>query len=468
MRSWAFFLVALAVGAVLFSASLALGNDYLYFAGYVVLQYIVLATAWNILGGYCGYVNFGTAAFFALGAYSTVALHKLGANINRYASGFVADILHLVLPLSIPSMVVVGGIVSGIVGLGMGYLTLRLRGVFFAIATLAMAVVLQTLMINWDFVGGSRGAYVIRSDKVSLGLFSLSYIEYLFLIMLVLSVLSLTAARLIERSRLGYGFATIRDDEMAAEATGVPTLRLKLIATVMSGGLMGMAGAPLPYYLGYIEPAATFGLPYAVNSIAMPMIGGTTSWVGPLIGAILLGSLQQIATVTINSAVNLLIVGVLLVAFVIVAPVGIVGLVQEFLRTAAPSRLTMRALSIVFIASYCFIVGLLGIIFNLPGLQSQSVLVVWLGVSALIVGALLLASAYGLLKLQSWAPLLTTIALGLSIVFAVTHISLDRMSLSVRFWAIAIAIAAAAIWYLQNKGVKLLYDRQMADRPVAA
>jgi branched-chain amino acid transport system permease protein len=468
MRSWAFFLVALALGAVLFSAAHALGNDYLFFAGYVVLQYIVLATAWNILGGYCGYVNFGTAAFFALGAYSSVALHKLGANIDRYASGFVADVLHLLLPLSIPSMVLVGGIVSGIVGLGMGYLTLRLRGVFFAIATLAMAVVLQTLMINWDFVGGSRGAYVIRSDKVSLGLFSLSYIEYLFLIMLVLSVLSLTLARLIERSRLGYGFATIRDDEMAAEATGVPTLSLKLIATVMSGGLMGMAGAPLPYYLGYIEPAATFGLPYAVNSIAMPMIGGTTSWVGPLIGAILLGSLQQIATVTINSAVNLLIVGVLLVAFVIVAPVGIVGLVQEFLRTASPSRLTVRALSIVFIASYCFIVGILGIIFNLPGLQSQSALVIWLGVSALIVGALLLASAYGLLKLQSWGPLLATVALGLSIVFAVTHISLDRMSLGVRFWAISIAIAVAAIWYLQNKGVKLLYDRPTADRAVAA
>ncbi len=468
MRSWAFFLVALALGAVLFSAAHALGNDYLFFAGYVVLQYIVLATAWNILGGYCGYVNFGTAAFFALGAYSSVALHKLGANIDRYASGFVADVLHLLLPLSIPSMVLVGGIVSGIVGLGMGYLTLRLRGVFFAIATLAMAVVLQTLMINWDFVGGSRGAYVIRSDKVSLGSFSLSYIEYLFLIMLVLSVLSLTLARLIERSRLGYGFATIRDDEMAAEATGVPTLSLKLIATVMSGGLMGMAGAPLPYYLGYIEPAATFGLPYAVNSIAMPMIGGTTSWVGPLIGAILLGSLQQIATVTINSAVNLLIVGVLLVAFVIVAPVGIVGLVQEFLRTASPSRLTVRALGIVFIASYCFIVGILGIIFNLPGLQSQSALVVWLGVSALIVGALLLASAYGLLKLQSWGPLLATVALGLSIVFAVTHISLDRMSLGVRFWAISIAIAVAAIWYLQNKGVKLLYDRPTADRAVAA
>ena len=89
---------------------------------------------------------------------------------------------------------------------------------------------------------------------------------------------------------------------------------------------MGMAGAPFPYYIGYLEPASAFGLAYAVNSIAMPMIGGTTSWIGPLIGAVLLGTLQQVATVTISSAVNLLIVGVLLVGFVIIAPNGIVGL----------------------------------------------------------------------------------------------------------------------------------------------
>jgi branched-chain amino acid transport system permease protein len=452
----------------LYLAFSLLGNDYYFFAGYTVLQFIVLATAWNILGGYCGYVNFGTAAFFALGAYSAVALHKLGANLGRYLPDTLAGLLAPLFPLSIPSLMLIGGIVSGIIGLGMGYLTLRLRGVFFAIATLAMAVVLQTLMINWDFVGGSRGAYIIRPDSISFRLFTLSYIEYLFLVMLVLTVVALTVARLIERSRLGYGFATIRDDELAAEAAGVPTLRLKLIATTISGAFMGMAGAPYPYYIGYIEPSAAFGLPYAVNSIAMPMIGGTTSWVGPLIGAILLGSLQQIATVTINSAVNLLIVGVLLVAFVIVAPVGIVGLVQEFLRAAAPARLNMRAFSIIFIASYCFIVGILGIIFNLPGLQAQSAVVVGLGVSALLVGALLLASAYGLVKLQSWAPLLATVALVLSIAFAATHISLDRMSQGVRFWAIAIAIAAAAAWYLQNRGVKLLYDRHVQDRPVAA
>ncbi len=310
MRSPLFFLICLIVGGAVFAAAVALGNDYYFFAGYVVLQYVVLSTAWNILGGYCGYVNFGSAAFFALGAYSTVALHRL-------------------YPLPIPAMLIADGVVSGVVGFGMGYLTLRLRGAFFAIATLALAVVLETLIVNWEYVGGSRGAYIVRPE--SIGPFG-NYIEYLFLIMMLLAVAAITAARVIERSRLGFGFATIRDDELAAEASGVPTLRLKLIATTISGALMGMAGAPFPYYIGYLQPSSAFGLDYAVNSIAMPLIGGTTSWVGPLIGAILLGSLQQLATVTISSAVNLLIVGLLLVGFVIVAPNGIIGLVHKYLQ----------------------------------------------------------------------------------------------------------------------------------------
>ncbi len=316
MRTPVFLLIWLAVCAAAFAAAIELDNDYIFFAGYVVLQYVVLGTAWNILGGYCGYVNFGSAAFFALGAYSTVAIYKLVTENDFYR-------------LPIPVLMLIGGIVSGVVGFGMGYLTLRLRGAFFAIATLALAVVLQTLVVNWDYVGGSRGAYIIRPEQIEpIG----NYIRYLFLIMILLAVAAITIARLIEHSRLGYGFASIRDDELAAEASGVPTLRLKLIATTISGALMGMAGAPFPYYIGYLQPSSTFGLDYAVNSIAMPLIGGTTSWVGPLIGAVLLGSLQQIATVTISSAVNLLIVGCLLVIFVIIAPNGIVGLVHTYLQ----------------------------------------------------------------------------------------------------------------------------------------
>ena len=122
----------------------------------------------------------------------------------------------------------------------------------------------------------SRGAYIIPPRSVEVAGLQLGYIHYLSLLCRAV-VVALTCARLIERSRLGYGFATIRDDELAAEACGVPTLRLKLIATILSGALMGMAGAPFPFYIGYIEPGSAFDLSYAVNSIAMPMIGGHKS-----------------------------------------------------------------------------------------------------------------------------------------------------------------------------------------------
>jgi branched-chain amino acid transport system permease protein len=343
-RSGVFFLFAcIAVAAVVFAGGRMAGNDYVFFAGYTVLQFVVLATAWNILGGLTGYVNFGAAAFFACGAYSTVFLHKY-------------------YPLPIPLLVAIGAVVSGLIGLGTGYLTLRLRGVYFAIATLAMAVVLRTLVTNWNYVGGARGAYVVRPATLSwpdlpdfailkplqpwvdvLQQFtedlSLPYIQYLFLVMLAIAVIAVVIARTIERSKLGYGFATIRDDEVAAEASGVPTLKLKLIATTLSGALMGMAGAPFPYYIGYLQPTSAFALDYAVNSIAMPMIGGTTSWIGPVVGALLLGSLEQFITVTVTSEANLLIVGLLLVSFVIIAPKGMTGLWQRlFSKRKRPSK----------------------------------------------------------------------------------------------------------------------------------
>ena len=285
-------------------------NRYFYFATYVILQYIVLATAWNILGGYTGYVNFGTPAFFAMGAY-------------------MATFLMLAYKAPFPVLLLAGGLISGLLGLGIGYLTLRLKGVFFSIATLALTVVLQTVMINWEFVGGAKGISIIRPATV---LFFSSYVKFLFAVMLCLAVASVTIAWWIEHSWIGRGMAAIRDNEEAAEGMAVPTLKLKILATTVSGALMGMAGAPFPLHITLIEPTSAFNLDYAVNSLAMPMIGGTTTWLGPLVGAILLGTAQQTATVTISSALNLLIVGVVLVAFVILAPEGLVGLVQRLRR----------------------------------------------------------------------------------------------------------------------------------------
>ena len=303
----------LLVGAVLIGLGILLAelrvNPYIYFAGYVVLQYVVIATAWNILGGYAGYVNFGTPAFFALGAYTAIFL------MEAYKA-----------PL--PVLILAGGLVSAVLGLGIGYLTLRLKGVFFSIATLALSVVLQTLIINWDYVGGAKGFTVIRPSPPFFG----NWVLYLFTVMMGLAVAAVVAARLIERSWVGRGLSALRDNEEAAECMGVPTLRLKLFATTLSGFFLGVAGAPFPLYVTYVEPSSAFSLDYAVNALAMPMIGGATTWVGPVIGAILLGTAQQVATVTISSELNLLIIGVVLVLFVVLAPEGIMGLVRQLRR----------------------------------------------------------------------------------------------------------------------------------------
>ena len=305
--------VALLVGVAVVVAGIVLAklkvNPYFYFAAYVILQYVVIATAWNILGGYAGYVNFGTPAFFAMGAYTAVALIQWAR-------------------APLPVLLLAGGLVAALLGLGIGYLTLRLRGTFFSIATLALSVVLQTVIMNWEYVGGSRGMSVIRPSGPPFG----SYVTFLFTVMVGLAVVAVLAARFVERSWIGRGLAALRDNEEAAECMGVPTLRLKLFATTISGFLLGVAGAPFPYYVTFVEPNSAFALDYAVNALAMPMIGGTTSWVGPVIGAVLLGTAQQLATVSISSEWNLFIVGVVLVAFVVLAPEGILGLVRRLRR----------------------------------------------------------------------------------------------------------------------------------------
>jgi len=301
---------ALVVGAAVIGLGILLAklriNPYIYFAGYIVLQYVVIATAWNVLGGYAGYVNFGTPAFFALGAYTAIFL------IEAFEA-----------PL--PVLIVAGGLVSALLGLGIGYLTLRLKGVFFSIATFALSVVLQTLIINWEYVGGAKGFTLIRPPAPFFG----NWGVLLFTVMVALAVVTVLVARSIERSWIGRGLAALRDNEEAAECMGVPTLRLKLFATTVSGFFLGVAGAPFPYYVTYVEPSSAFNLGYAVNALAMPMVGGTTTWLGPMIGAILLGTAQQIATVTISSELNLLIVGVVLVLFVVLAPEGLTGLARR-------------------------------------------------------------------------------------------------------------------------------------------
>jgi branched-chain amino acid transport system permease protein len=310
MKFWASALVTVAAA---FGLALSPVNEYVFFAAFVVLTFVVLATAWNILGGYAGYVNFGTAAFFGVGAYTAVVLFKwLGA------------------PLVV--QIAAGAAMGALLGFGVGLLTLRLRGIFFAIATVAVIFIMETLMINWRYVGGATGLQLAR-PPVSAPFDT--YTRMLFVVMVVMAVASLCVARYVQDSWIGRGLRAIRDSEEAAEACGVPTLRLKLVACVLSGALMGAAGAPMPMYLSFIEPASTFNLNYSVGALAAPVIGGTTHWLGPLVGALLLSTIQQVVTVTISGEVNVLIVGVLLVLFVVLAPEGILGLFKRWLKPSS-------------------------------------------------------------------------------------------------------------------------------------
>jgi branched-chain amino acid transport system permease protein len=213
-------------------------NEYLFFAGFVILQFIILATAWNILGGYAGYVNFGVPAFVAVGAYTAVVLFK------SIQAPLIVQILG-------------GGILAGALGLGVGLLTLKLRGIFFSIATVAVVFILETVVMNWRYVGGATGLQLTRPSDA--WIFD-SYTRMLFFVMGLLAIGAIAIARYIQDSYLGQGLRAVRDSEEAAECSGVPTLKIKLIACTVSGALMGIAGAP-PF------------LRWACPSLAAPRIG---------------------------------------------------------------------------------------------------------------------------------------------------------------------------------------------------
>ena len=174
----------------------------------MVLQFIMLATAWNILGGYAGYVNFGSGAFFAVGAYTAVSLYKAFA-----------------LPLGL--QILAGAATRGLLGLGVGLLTLRLRGIFFSIATIAVTIILETVVLNWPYVGGAKGLPILRPDRdrrCSAATRSVAVLRHGG----DRRGRRSRVARYIETSWIGRGLRAIRDNEGAAECSGVPTLKLKL------------------------------------------------------------------------------------------------------------------------------------------------------------------------------------------------------------------------------------------------
>lgn len=276
----------------------------------IVLMYVVLTEAWAVLGGYGGYLNFGMAMFFGIGAYTTAILSS-----------------HTGIPplATLPA----AGVVAAILGVGIGIPSLRLRGAYFAIVTFVLTLALEQLVSVLGITNGALGLY-LKPPALSLQAGD----QLFFFIFLAGAVAVTLGVRQIGRSRFGSSLVAIREDEDAAEILGVPTTRVKTIAFAFAACVAGMAGCVYAAQLYYIEPVSTFDFSLALNVVVAAIVGGSQIWVGPLLGAVVTQLLSQEFLSSTQGVEGNLILGALLVVFARFIPGGIVGFARR--RNRAP------------------------------------------------------------------------------------------------------------------------------------
>jgi branched-chain amino acid transport system permease protein len=280
----------------------------------MIFLYGGLATAWNILTGYCGQVSLGHAVYFGLGAYtSTLLFHHM--ELTPWL-GMLA-----------------GAVVAVAVSQVVGFPVFRLRGHYFAIATIAVGEIVQTLVINWDWAGGARGLFVPirRPDSLLAFQFHESKAAYYY-IALGLLLAALAATRRLERSRRGYYFRAIREDELAAAALGVPVAREKHWAIGVSAALTALGGTFYAQYVLFIDPESVLPLSLSILICLVAVLGGVGTLWGPLVGAAVLVPLGEATRVWLGGggrAVDLLVYGALIVLFAVFQPAGLVGLARR-------------------------------------------------------------------------------------------------------------------------------------------
>lgn len=291
-------LIVLALAALLPFAGF---STYIMHMLILVFMWTTIGMSWNLLGGYCGQVSFGHAAYFGVGAYTAGILYsKLGASPWW----------------GIPFSIIIVGIFAFI----LGFIVLRLRGPFFALATLASGEVMRITAENLvDFTGGSLGIMVQERTWVG-------KIWYYYIILLITAATFFLMKKLIE-SKLGYYFVAIREDQDAAESLGINTTLYKTIALCLSGALTGIAGAFYTNYMGYIDPNVVFALhDISIITIMIVMVGGVATFWGPFVGAIIMVFLAEfIRSIPGLGTAHQTLFGILLIVIIIFLPNGIVG-----------------------------------------------------------------------------------------------------------------------------------------------
>jgi branched-chain amino acid transport system permease protein len=283
---------------------------YLRFLGSVFL-YITLAQSWNIIGGYTGYVSFGHVTFFGLGAYVSAILFR-----DLHLPPYVA---------AVPA-----GLVAAAFGVLVGFPTLRLRGPYFGIVTLALSLVVTLVIANLPFTGAGEGI-VIRDGLPfrRLALDQAFYFSYLTVALLVTGTVMW-----LERSALGYGLRAIRDDEDAARSLGVNATRLKLIAFGLASFFPGMVGAIYAHQASFVSPPDMFPLAISFKALIYAVVGGANTVLGPILGAAFMEVLNTFLTTSALGTLQLdrIVFGLILVLVVVAAPGGLLGLARRLRR----------------------------------------------------------------------------------------------------------------------------------------
>jgi branched-chain amino acid transport system permease protein len=282
----------------------------------LVLMIAQAGVAWNILGGYAGQVSFGHAAFYGIGAYTSTQLL-------------------LVFGLSPWLGMIVGGLLAVAFALLIGWPCFRLKGHYFAIATIAIAEILQVIVTNWEWLGGAVGLSLPIVEHGWWGfVFNKSKVPYYYII-LGLLLLTLLVSWVLDHSFLGYYFRAIKDDPDAARSVGIDLTRYKLVAIAASSFLTALGGTFYAQKELFIDPGSTMATSLSIKMALVAIIGGVGSLSGPVLGAIILTAIEEATRAAFGGTgrgTDLVIYALLIIVVSVFYPGGVAGWSQEWER----------------------------------------------------------------------------------------------------------------------------------------
>ncbi len=303
-------------------------NRFLTSLAILILYWAYLGNAWNLMAGFAGQFSFGHAVFYGIGAYSSTLL-LVEFDISPWGG------------------MLFGAVLAGLFGLAMAFLLFRfgIRGHFFALGTFAIAEMVRLIATETEFINTSIGIHIplLRADSWARMQFEETQANY-FYVILLLFVLGLIVTIAISRSKLGYYFQALREDEEAAAALGVDVVRYKMFAVAISGALTAMGGSFFAQYFLFIDPTLAFGVAVSVQILLRPIVGGVGTIWGPLVGSLLLTPLAELTRGFVRTppsllgfirgraGVDVMLFGLLLIVVVLFMPGGLVGAGRDLWR----------------------------------------------------------------------------------------------------------------------------------------